>query len=160
MEPTHPVQEVIGQCDRVWCYLAQLLEAPPWTAPQVFGEQMAFWGADVDSVTDSEVTTRLWWRVEEPPPLDYSIGLHLLNSVGMPVAQNDGPIRHYGVETVQTSGLQPGRLYIDFRNMALSPDLPSGEYALALAVYRSWDGARLMLPDGEDHLVLDALTIV
>jgi hypothetical protein len=62
----------------------------------------------VDSVTGTEINTRLRWRVSQPPSLDYSIGLQLLNGAGMLVAQNDGPIQHYGVETVQTSGLQPG----------------------------------------------------
>jgi hypothetical protein len=43
LEPIHPVQQVIGQCNRAWCSVALLLEAPPWTEPQTFGEQMAFW---------------------------------------------------------------------------------------------------------------------
>ncbi len=48
LEPTHPVQQVIGQCpERGWCYLAQLMEAPPLTEPQRFGVNMDFWGADI-----------------------------------------------------------------------------------------------------------------
>lgn len=159
LEPSHPVQTVFGQCNRAWCYIAQLMEAPPWTEPMTFGDHLAFWGADVDSVTDTEIRTRLWWRVAEPPPVDYSIGLQLLNSDGALVAQNDGPIHHYAVETVQTSSLQPERIYIDFRSVALPPELPAGEYRLTLVVYQSWDGVRLTLPDGSDHLVLDTIRL-
>jgi hypothetical protein len=36
--------------------------------------------------------------------------------------------------------------------------LASGGYALALTVYQSLDGVRLMLPEGVDHLVLKIIT--
>jgi hypothetical protein len=159
LEPTYPVQTVIGQCNWAWCYVAQLMEAPPLDEPQIFGDEIAFWGADVDSVTDDQINTRLWWRVEEAPLLDYSIGLQLLNADGALVAQHDGPIQHYGAETVQTSGMQPGKIYIDFRSLALPPELSEGEYALWLTVYQPWDGERLLLPDGSDHLLLESITV-
>lgn len=159
LEPTHPVQTVLGQCDRAWCYLAQLMEAPPLATPERFGVAMDFWGADVDSVTDAAITTRLWWRVEMAPDADYSISLRLVDAAGALAAQHDGPINHYGAEIVQTSQLQPGRIYIDWRTLNRPPDLPSGTYRLELVIYQSWDGARLTLPDGADALTLDTLTI-
>ncbi|MBZ0287022.1 MAG: glycosyltransferase family 39 protein, partial [Anaerolineae bacterium] len=55
IEATHPRQTGFGQCNSQWCYLIQLMEAPPWTAPQTFGDDMAFWGADVDSVSRASI---------------------------------------------------------------------------------------------------------
>jgi len=157
LEPTHPVQRVIGQCDNSWCYLAQLMEAPPLTDAQRFGENVDFWGIDVDEVTADSIATRLWWRVEQTPSLDYSISLRLVNSTGEVVAQNDGAINHYGAQIVQTSQLEPGRIYIDWRTLSLPPELPAGVYTLQLVVYQSWDGTRLLLPDGSDTLTLDTV---
>lgn len=164
LEPMHPVQTVIGNCDRAWCYIIQLMEAPPLSTPLIFRDadgahEVPFWGADVDRVTETEIGTRLWWRVAEPLDQDYSFGLHLLDTNGILVAQNDGPIVHYGAEPVPTSTMQVGRLYIDFRSLPRTASLAPGEYHLALVVYQPWDGARLTLPDGADHLVLQTLTL-
>jgi hypothetical protein len=159
IERTHPRQTGFGQCNSQWCYLIQLMEAPPWTAPQVFGADMAFWGADVDGVTRESIQTRLWWKVENAPALDYSIGLHLLDANGVMVAQADGPTHHYGQETVNTSQFEPGRIYIDFRNLTLPGNLPSGDYQLELVVYDWQTNERLALADGADHLTLDVVTI-
>jgi hypothetical protein len=164
LEPTHPVQSVIGDCHRYWCYVAQLMEAPPLAEPLIFddpdtGNVLPFWGADIDRADSEQIDTRLWWRVEEPPTRDLSFGLHLLDANGALVAQNDGPIEHYGSSTVQTSNMQPETIYIDFRSLTLPPDLPPGEYVLTLAVYRPWDNVLLTLPDGSERLVLKTITI-
>jgi hypothetical protein len=90
IEQTHPLQQIIGDCNRDWCYLLQLLEAPPNDQPALFGEVLGFRGIDVDAVQPDSISTRLWWVVDEPIPLDYSMGLHLLDSAGMLVAQADG----------------------------------------------------------------------
>lgn len=150
LEATHPVQQVIGDCTRAWCYVAQLMQAPPLREPIVFGGQLPLYGVDVDSVTPSQITARLWWRVEQAPAADYSIGLHLMATDGQLVAQTDGPIRHYDAETIQTSAMQPGRIYMDVRALSLPTELAAGTYRLAVIVYQSWDGARLALPDGTD----------
>ncbi|HLV33959.1 MAG TPA: glycosyltransferase family 39 protein [Spirillospora sp.] len=160
IERSHPLQQIIGRCDRDWCYLLQLLEAPPNPEPVIFGETLAFRGVDLDAVTGEAVKARLWWTVDEPVPLDYSIGLHVLDSTGRLVAQSDGPIIDlYSGQPVQSSQMQPDRIYIDARRVVLPSDLPGGNYQLALAVYQSWDGARLLLPDGTDYLLLDSIYV-
>ncbi|MEP7291470.1 MAG: glycosyltransferase family 39 protein [Chloroflexota bacterium] len=159
LEPSHPVQQVLGQCDNSWCYLAQLMEAPPFNSPERFGANVDFWGVDVDAVTPETVQTRLWWRVAQTPSLDYSISLRLIDETGAVVAQNDGPINHYGTEIVQTSQLEPGRIYIDWRALSLPPALRAGVYTLELVVYQSWDNRRLLLHDGSDAMTLDSFTI-
>lgn len=149
LEPSHPVQEVLGQCpERGWCYLAQLMEAPPLPSPVRFGDSMDFRGVDVDTVTRADVQTRLWWRVEEAPPLDYSFSLRLVDGAGAVVAQSDGAIHHYGAD-VQTSQMEPGKIYIDKRTIDLPNGLAAGAYRLQLVVYQSWDGERLSVNNAD-----------
>jgi hypothetical protein len=163
LERTHPLQHVLGDCGqgRSWCYLVQLMEAPPLPQGEVFGDTLTFNGIDVDSVTPEAVKVRLWWSVTQPPALDYSIGLHLLDADGRLVAQADGAVRdqYAELQPVETSQMQPGRFYIDHRSLALPPGLPAGDYQLALVVYQSWDGVRLLLADGADRLVLQTLAL-
>lgn len=159
LEPTHPVQRVLGQCDNSWCYLIQLMEAPPLTEAHRFDENIDFWGADIDQVTESGIATRLWWRVEATPSLDYSFSLRLVNASGEVVAQNDGAINHYGAEIVQTSQMTPDKIYIDWRTITLPAELSAGVYTLQLVVYQSWDGTRLLLPDGSDFLTINTLML-
>jgi hypothetical protein len=110
-------------------------------------------------VTAAEVKTRLWWRVKQAPDKDYSISLRLVSEDGTLVTQSDGPINHYGAQIVQTSQLEPEKIYIDWRTLTLPASLPGGTYKLKLVVYQSWDNMRLMLADGSDSLTLEALTI-
>lgn len=159
LEPNYPVQQVIGDCNPLWCYLIQLMEAPPLKTPQTFGTEMPFWGADVNSISDSSVDIHLWWKVDKTPTTSYSIGLQLLDSSGNLVAQADGPINHYGNETVDTNVMQPGKIYIDYRSLALPSVITAGTYQLQLIVYDWQTGKRLLLTDGEDHLMLDPINI-
>jgi 4-amino-4-deoxy-L-arabinose transferase-like glycosyltransferase len=159
LEQTHPLQQVIGGCNAIWCYVFQLMEAPPFTQPVTFEDHMAFWGVDVDAVTRDSIQTRLWWKVDQPPSADYSIGLYLLNAQGTLVAQYDGPINNFGKQIVPTSQLQPQSIYIDQRTLTLPAGLPAGDYALKLAVYRLPDVTRLHLPDGSDLLTLEPIQL-
>lgn len=158
IEATHPLQQVIGKCDRDWCYLFQLMETAPWDTPQVFGDYMAFWGIDVDGISARRIDARLWWKVGAAPPINYSIGLHLLDASGALIAQADGPIRDFGVQIVETSAMQPGKLYMDRRALALPAGI-SGQVELRLVVYDAATGARLRLADGADALLLETFTL-
>lgn len=160
IEQTHPLQQIIGKCDREWCYLLQLLEAPPNAQATLFGDILGFQGMDIDVLTAGTLSARLWWTANETPSLDYSIGLQLLNSDSAVVAQADGPIIDwYSRQPLQTSQMQPDKIYIDARALALPPDLPAGAYQPVLVVYQSWDQVRLTLPDGSDQLLLDTLSL-
>lgn len=159
LERTHPVQTVIGDCTSAWCYLIQLMEAPPLAAPLTFGETMPFWGADVYPLENGVLPVRLWWKVEQTPELDYSIGVQLIAANGSLVAQADGPIHdQYLKLDVPSSQLEPGRIYIDQRRVTLPPGLPAENYQIMLVVYQSWDGMRLKLPDGSEALRLGQFT--
>lgn len=154
LERTHPLQHVIGDCTRAYCFLAQLMQAPPNRAPVIFGGELPFYGADIERIDGGHVRVRLWWKADSPPSLDYSIGVHVLNADGALVAQNDGAIQHYGEHVVQTSAMTLGQIYIDIRMLTLPPSPPRDELSLVLVVYRSWDSVRLTLPDGTTHLQL------
>jgi hypothetical protein len=161
LSETHALQTVLGQCTPAWCYLAQLLEAPPLESPVKFGDDILFWGGDIDQMTNTAIATRLWWRVRQTPDADYSIGLHLVASDGQIVAQNDGAIMdmYSNPAEVQTSQLEPDRTYIDLRDLPLPANLPAGEYQLAVVVYQWWDGIRLTTDDGDDAVILETVTI-
>ncbi len=159
LEPDYPVQKVLGDCNRYWCYLVQLMVAPPWKTPEVFGSEMPFWGADIASVTHDSVNVHLWWRVVQPPTQNYSISLQLLDGTGNIVAQVDGSISHYGAETIDTVAMQPDKIYIDYRTIALPEPIAPGTYQLALIVYDWQTGQRLALSDGSDRLLLDQIAI-
>ena len=150
LEQSHPLQTVLGDCTRYWCFLSQLMEAPPNATPEVFGGQIGFYGADIDEADRDHVRARLWWKADSPVPLDYSIGLQMLDGDGRLVAQSDGAIYQYAAATVQTSQMEPGQIYIDFRNLTPTDTLPAGEYRLLVVVYQSWDGTRLTVGDGRD----------
>ncbi len=159
LEAGHPVLQVIGEDDR---YLFQRMCAPPLERPQRFGDVLRFWGAEVDLPEGDRITLRLWWDVTEAPAADYSFGLYLLDAAGGMQAQRDGPLQDYwGRGVIQTSQLQPGRYYIDLRDLVVPSDLPPGRYTLALAVYQPWDGVRLSAPDGalDGALPLESLTL-
>jgi hypothetical protein len=159
LEETHPVQSVYGKCDRLWCYLVQLLEAPPLNTPLVFGDEMGFWGIDIDSVNRRIIQSRLWWKVEKAPLKDYSVSLQLRDKSGAVVSQLDRAINHYGVTTYNTTQLVSGEIYIDFRNLEVPTDLASGEYSLSLIVYDWQTMKRLLLADGSDHAELGIIHI-
>ncbi len=154
VERSRPLQQVIGRCDRDWCFLAQLLEGPPQRSPTWFGDQLGFLGADVEADWPAVIAARLWWQVERTPDQDYSIGLHLLAADDTLVAQADGPIADQFSGVTPTLSLVPGRLYIDRRALLVPPDAPPGSYALALVVYDWMTGRRLPLADGQDRLII------
>lgn len=154
LEADFPVRQVIGQCDRAWCYLAQLMIAPPLTDPLIFGGQVPFFGAEAAWEDAHTLSVRTYWRTEQPVPADYSIGVHLLDVNGVLIAQDDSAIRHYGEQLVQTSQMEPGQIYQDVRRLILPDSAAGREARLALVVYQSWDGVRLTLADGADHLDL------
>ncbi|HVO43937.1 MAG TPA: glycosyltransferase family 39 protein [Aggregatilineales bacterium] len=143
-----PLQTVIG--DQRF-YIQQLC-APPQVSPHVFGDSIRFLGLDLVSSTDQALTLKLWWDVVKPPPLDYSIGVHVLDkATGTVIAQSDGPINDFwGRGLLQTSSLTPGNYYIDLRTIPLKAPLSPGSYTLRLTVYQSWDLVRLPVKDSAD----------
>ena len=159
IEASHPLQYVAGDCTSNWCYLLQLLEAPPLVAPIIFGDTLLFHGMDRLVVRGDSLDFRLWWTVTQPPSDDLSFSLQLLDATGVLVAQSDGSVRdqYHNLEPVPTSQMKPDRFYIDHQSIDIT-GLPPGDYNLALVVYQPWDGVRLITPD-HDMLTLTTVTI-
>lgn len=156
---THRVEAVIGECKPAWCYLAQLMIAPPNREATVFGEVIGFHGADIE-ITENTIEALLWWSVDFQPRQDYSISLQLLDSSGVLVTQLDRQIKPPDFEDeIPTSQMQPENSYIDWRELSLPDNLASDDYTLQLVVYQWQDNTRLTLPDGHDTLHIQSIVI-
>ncbi|GAB1421312.1 hypothetical protein MASR2M15_14690 [Anaerolineales bacterium] len=154
IEQTHLLQQVIGDCKPNWCYLFQLLEAPPRQAPIYFGDDLAFLGMD-QAWEGNVLRLRLWWRADQPIDFDYSIGLHLRDRKGRLISQLDSPIQNfYGGESALTS-LQTGAVYIDERAFTV-PEGAAQDYELAVMVY-DWRDMTALPVLQEDALLLDIM---
>ena len=83
----------------------------------------------------------LWWSALAAPPLDYSVGVYLLDEAGQVMAQHDGPPGGSA-----TTAWPPGALHFDRHTLALPPDLPAGDYVVGVSVY--WYGDNVPLTTG------------
>lgn len=143
--------------------LFRLYEAPPDTAGSLYPNGMRFHGLELLGQNSLPVyhegdtlSLRLWWSVDTPPPLDYSIGLFIVNADGTIILQQDGPPAVSNAPTA-TSQWQPGQLYSEEHNFQLPYPLASGVYHLKLAVYWYGDGARLTAPGADADGLLPLL---
>ncbi len=128
--------------------LFRLYEAPPNPAGILFDNGMRFEGIEVLDKPgvmvyheDEPIHVRLWWSADTPPPLDYSVGVFVIDDSGSVIAQNDAP-----PGDLPTSQWQPGQLYVEERTLRLPYPLPRAHYRLVLAVYWYGDGVRLRAP--------------
>jgi hypothetical protein len=160
LEATHRLWGVFGQCKSEWCYVAQLMVAPPMREAVFFGETIGFLGADISSVNQNQLPVLLWWTVEEQPQTDYSISLQLIYPDGSLASQVDRQIDPPEAEIgeIPTSQLQPNGNYLDWRVLDLA-NLPNGDYRLQLVVYQWQDGVRLSLPDGSDAYFIENISL-
>ncbi len=153
IEPSHPLETVLGDCVRQWCFVAQLLQAPPLAVPEIFGGVMPFYGGQVSLSEADTLNTRLYWRTDSPPLEDYSIAVHILDADGRLIGQSDGPLSHFG-NVIQTSRMVSDMIYQDRRSIETEGELKPGCCDIRLIVYQPWDGERLLLPDGRDGITL------
>lgn len=148
-----------------WDFLIRLYEGPPDPAGVPFENGLRFHGFDImtgDIIEQPryywrEQTSgwvRLWWSVDQPLENDYSISLQLINTrSGNLLAQNDGAPQLVQLDPVdatplpsETSRWEPGRYYVDVREIPIR-NLGAEIYAqLYLTVYQWWDGIRLSAP--------------
>ncbi len=105
----------------------------------------------------------LLWETLTPPPLDYTVFVHLLNANNEIVTGHDSqPV----TGTYPTSIWSPGERILDPHTLPLPPDLPPGTYRLAIGLYHQPTGIRLPLhfTDGQQdtagRLVLPQLVEV
>lgn len=152
--------------------LIRLYEAPPDRDGVLFENRMRFHGADV-LVNDlpyggplvrhegETVSLRLWWSVDAPVPLDYSVGLYLRRAGGGTVLDDTqgAPSPVYPVDgPAATSQWQPGTYYVTTWQLALPQPISRGQYAVDMAVYFWEDPTPIPAPGVNDEGLLRVMT--
>jgi 4-amino-4-deoxy-L-arabinose transferase-like glycosyltransferase len=131
----------------------------PQEADYLVGQSLTLVGYDL-SAAPSEVT--LYWQAVEPVAVDYTVFVHLLDSVGQQVAQADGQPQ---ADEYPTSWWSSGEVVADHH--VLPPDaiagLPAGEYTFSIGLYSLETGVRLPVSmDGAPHgdqIILGPITV-
>jgi 4-amino-4-deoxy-L-arabinose transferase-like glycosyltransferase len=131
---------------------AWIYQVPPPIAHRLdasFGEHIALRGYDLHTsalTSTGTLSLTVQWKADAPPPHDYLLFAHLLTAQGERVAQIDVPP---GGPDQPTSAWEPGRVITWTHPLPLPPDLPPGDYWLALGLYDPASGARLPLHGAE-----------
>lgn len=100
----------------------------------------------------SELLLALRWETLQTVDEDYHVFVHLLNQEGSRLAQRDGqPVQW----TRPTSTWQPGEEIIDRYGLLLSPDLPHGDYTIAVGLYEPESGQRLPVSAGPSSYAIE-----
>jgi hypothetical protein len=107
----------------------------------------------------SEMNLTLFWQPLADIGVDYTTFLHLRNSQGQTVAQQD---RQPLNGSYPTSHWQPDELVIDPVSLPIPDDLPAGTYTLVAGLYRLDTLARLPVindTSGENAVALGEITL-
>lgn len=118
-------------------YEKPLLDVRSWQFGDLFTLRDAL--APTQARAGERLPIDLWWSVAEPPTLDYSVGVFLLDSSGAVRVDHNGAPSDKPTTQWTTDGL-----YFDRHTLTLPPDLPAGRYSLVVKVY--WYGDNEALP--------------
>ena len=129
------------------------------------GETIQLLGYTVHPVSPQSETPAVnynltfFWQTLNRLPTDYTVFLHLRNSDGTTVAQQDGqPVEG----AYPTSHWQPGETVIDPIRFAMPKDLPAGDYHFVVGLYHLETLERLPVVNdtsGENAVSLGAITL-
>lgn len=148
------------------------LVRPAATLDADFGGAFTLRGVTYDEAVPAggDLSVDLWWTVPERPPLDYSVGLFLLDEAGAVVAETNlslvtADTPHYAYTLADgltfrvpdyaerpTSAWEPGELVYTGYTLAVPRQTPPGDYMLALAVYYFETPAEPLRIDGVPRL--------
>ena len=98
----------------------------------------------------------LYWQPSTSVDQSFKVFNHLLSADGEVVAQADGLPLH---GTHPTDHWQPGEIVESSFALQVPENLPPGDYTLITGFYDESDGARLLLADGEDKVLLATFTL-
>jgi len=133
--------------------LFRLYEAPPDPQGLVFENGMRFNGVEalnngVSPLVWHEgdtVRLRLWWSVTQAITADLSEGTFFFKPDGSIATSHDSAPQILNGPP-QTSQWLIGRYYLEEHDIQLPYPLDTGNQALLLTIYQSWDGKRLSAP--------------
>jgi len=143
-------------------------EPPPLAHPlrASLGEAIALLGYDLPSGTTyapgDSLSLTLHWQAAAVPAVDAKAFVHLLNSEGHLIAQDDSIPANWQRPTL---GWRAGEIIVDTHTLVIPPDAPPGDYQLAIGMYDATSLQRLPVEDAagdpapEHRLVLAAITI-
>ncbi|MBN1430039.1 MAG: hypothetical protein JXB07_16840 [Anaerolineae bacterium] len=120
-----------------------------------FGETIRLQGYDIAVNSDVNTTDQvhmlgisLLWEAIEPMPIDYTVGVYLLDPGGAVVLQQDRwPVGGFA----PTSQWKPGEPIRDNYGFVIPPTFPPGEYRFAIAVY-DWVSMERLPVVGPDNV--------
>jgi hypothetical protein len=136
--------------------LFRLYEGAPDPVGILFENGLRFHGADISGIETptghvvhkgDTIHIKLWWSVDAPIKLDYSIGLYVTAPTG--TGQVDGAPQVTNAPS-QMSQWVSGRYYVDVRELTLPESIGEGSYPLSLAVYEWWGNLRRIPAPGVD----------
>ena len=118
----------------------------------LFGESIHLLDGAVSDFSSETLEIILWWRTDEPLPLDYSVSVFLIDENGAIIAQRDGPPRD---GLAPTSKWTPGEVVFDPHVLNLPAELPAGEYQVGVRIYWYADPSNpLLVSDAGDFATI------
>ena len=98
----------------------------------------------------------LYWHSVHEVAKDYTVFIHLADSKGLILAQEDSPpVRGKS----PTSHWQPGQVVEDHHRILMPPNFPVGEYDLIVGLYNSNTNERLLV-QSESNLIQDSSVLL
>jgi hypothetical protein len=156
-----PEREVgFGGVPYAWLYAAASADTLPEHALEVtLDDRLLFLGYDLratDVAPGERIPIVLYWQALEPIPDDLSIFVHLLNSAGELIWQDDGAAAH---GTRPTWSWEGGEMLVDPHTLPLALDLPEGSYSLTVGLYDWQTGERMPVAMSEGERLGDHITV-
>ena len=139
--------------------------APDSLLPTTFADQIDLRGYSLSEhrlVPGQSLDLTFYWSPRGRPMRDYTVFVHLLDDQGQLKGQADSPPKS---GEYPTSVWDAGEVIADLHTLLLAPDLPAGEYRIAVGLYDPETGQRVKRVDGNgnmagDHVVISGLVVV
>ena len=139
-----------------------LLPSPPNPdnlLPAAFADQIDLLGYNLSHhrlASGQSLDLTLFWSPRGRPTQGYTVFVHLLDSQGQLRAQTDSPPTS---GKYPTSVWDPGEVIADLHTLSLAPDLPAGEYRIAVGLYDPETGQRVQTIDESGTVTADLVMI-
>ena len=132
--------------------------------PASFTDQIDLLGynlSDRQFASGESLDLTLYWSPRGRPTHDYTVFVHLLDSSGQLRGQADSPPM---AGKYPTSVWDAGEVIADLHTLSLAPDLPAGEYKIAIGLYDPETGQRVPIVDEDsqvsgDHVIISGLAL-